>query len=138
VIPSSAIAKLTFRLVPNQDPDHILALVKEHLRKYLPPGVELEMEPGHTGPCYLTDPHPPSSDAAQRSLREVFRRDVAFIRGGGSIPILSAFRNILGVETLLLGLGLPDCRIHSPNEDFPVENLEAGIRLNQALLRELA
>ena len=138
VIPSYAIAKLTFRLVPKQDPERILALVKEHLQKNLPLGVELEIEPGHTGPCYLTDPHSPSGDAAQRSLREVMGGDVALIRGGGSIPILSAFRDVLGAETLLLGLGLPDCRIHSPNENFPVENLEAGIRLNQVLLRELA
>lgn len=103
-IPSRAMAKLTFRLVPNQEPERILALVKEHLRKNLPLGVEPEMEPGHTGPCYLADPHSPNSDAAQRCLREVFGGDVAFIRGGGSIPILSAFRDLLGAETLLLGL----------------------------------
>jgi acetylornithine deacetylase/succinyl-diaminopimelate desuccinylase-like protein len=96
------------------------------------------MEPGHISPCYLTDPHSPSGDAPQRILREVFGGDMALIRGGGSIPILSAFRDVLGAETLLLGLGLPDCRIHSPNENFPVENPEAGIRLNQVLLRELA
>jgi acetylornithine deacetylase/succinyl-diaminopimelate desuccinylase-like protein len=138
VIPSYAMAKLTFRLVPNQDPGRILTLVKQHLRKNLPPGVELEMEPSQTGPCYLTNPHSPNSDAAQRSLREVFGLDVALIRGGGSIPILSAFRDVLGAEDLLLGLGLPDSRIHSPNENFSIENLDAGIRLNQVLLRELA
>jgi acetylornithine deacetylase/succinyl-diaminopimelate desuccinylase-like protein len=138
VIPSHAMAKLTFRLVPNQDPDRILALVREHLRKNIPPGVELEMEDGHTGPCYLTDPHSLDGNATQRSLREVFGGDVALIRGGGSIPILSAFRDVLGAESLLLGLGLPDCRIHSPNENFPVDNLEAGIRLNRTLLKELA
>jgi len=138
VIPTHAMAKLTFRLVPNQDPDQMLALVKEHLRKYLPPGVELEMEPGQTAPCYLADPRSPDSGAAVRSLREVFGGEVAFIRLGGSIPILPAFREVLGAETLLLGLGLPDSRVHSPNENFSLDNLEAGMRLNQVLLRELA
>lgn len=138
VIPTSAMAKLTCRLVPNQKPERILSLVQEHLRKQLPVGVELEMKLGHTGAWYLTDPRSRNGEAAQRSLREVFGRDVALIRGGGSIPILSGFRDILGAETLLLGLGLPDCRMHSPNENFPLENLELGIRLNQLLLRELA
>ena len=78
------------------------------------------MEDGHTGPCYLTDPHTPDGHAAQSSLRVVFGGDVALIRVGGSIPILSAFRDVLGAESLPLGLGLPDCRIHSPNENFPV------------------
>ena len=60
------------------------------------------------------------------------------IREGGSIPIVSQFRSILGVETLLMGLALPDCRAHSPNENFPLENMDAGIRLNKAVLAELA
>jgi len=59
------------------------------------------------------------------------------IREGGSIPIVQTFREILGADTLLLGLALPDCSIHAPDENFPVENFEAGIRLNQELLREL-
>jgi acetylornithine deacetylase/succinyl-diaminopimelate desuccinylase-like protein len=138
VISATATAKLTFRLVPNQMPEKVLAMVQEHLRKHLPPGVNLEIEPGHTGPCYLTNPHSSNGEAAQRALRKVFGGEVALIRVGGSIPIVSAFRDALGAETLLLGLGLPDCRMHSPNENFPVENLEAGIRLNQVLLRELA
>ena len=70
--------------------------------------------------------------------REAFTRDPALIREGGSIPIVSQFRSILGVETLLLGLALPDCRAHSPNENFPLENFEGGIRLNKAILQELA
>jgi acetylornithine deacetylase/succinyl-diaminopimelate desuccinylase-like protein len=122
----------------NQRPDWVLALVEEHLRKHLPLGVELEMKPGQTAPYYLADPRSPDSGAAVRSLQEVFGGEVAFIRLGGSIPIVSAFREILGAETLLLGLGLPDSRIHSPNENFPLDNFEAGIRLNQVVLKELA
>jgi acetylornithine deacetylase/succinyl-diaminopimelate desuccinylase-like protein len=138
VIASHAMAKLTFRLVPEQEGDEILKLAKEHLRKHLPKGVTLEIATGHSGPWYLTDPRSPSGEAAQRALRKAFDRDPALIREGGSIPIVSQFREILGVETLLMGLALPDCRAHSPNENFPLENFEGGIRLNKAILQELA
>jgi acetylornithine deacetylase/succinyl-diaminopimelate desuccinylase-like protein len=138
VIPSYTMAKLTFRLVPNQDADRIVELAKTHLQKNCPPGVTLEMTGGHNGPWYITDPKSRFFQAAQRALRKAFDRDVALIREGGSIPIVSDFRNILGVETLLIGLALPNCRAHSPNENFPIENLEAGIRMNKAVLQELA
>jgi len=100
--------------------------------------VTMEITTGHSGPWYLTDPHSPLGEAAQRALRKAFDRDVALIREGGSIPIVSQFRGILGIETLLMGLALPDCRAHSLNENFPVENFEGGIRLNKAVLQELA
>src|SRR5947208_621473 len=138
VIASHAMAKLTFRLVPEQEGDEIQKLAKEHLRKNLPKGVTMEITTGHSGPWYLTDPHSPLGEAAQRALRKAFDRDAALIRAGGSIPIVSQFRGILGVETLLMGLSLPDCRAHSPNENFPLENFEGGIRLNKAILQELA
>jgi acetylornithine deacetylase/succinyl-diaminopimelate desuccinylase-like protein len=138
VLPSHAMAKLTFRLVPNQNGDKIVDLAKKHLQKNLPAGVTVEMVSGHTGPWYLTDPHAKFGEAATRALRKAFNKDVAVIREGGSIPIVSEFRNILGAETLLLGLALPDCRAHSPNENFPLENLDAGMRMNQAVLEELA
>jgi acetylornithine deacetylase/succinyl-diaminopimelate desuccinylase-like protein len=138
VIASHTTAKLTFRLVPNQEGDDILKLAKMHLRKNLPKGVTLDITDGHSGPWYLTDPHSPEGEAAQRALHKAFNANVALIREGGSIPIVSQFRSILGVETLLMGLALPDCRAHSPNENFPLENLEGGIRLNKAVLQELA
>ncbi len=138
VIASHAMAKLTFRLVPEQEGDEILKLAKAHLRKNLPKGVTMEITDGHSGPWYLTDPHSAIGEAAQRALRKAFDRDVALIREGGSIPIVSQFRGILGIETLLMGLALPDCRAHSPNENFPLENFEGGIRLNKAILQELA
>jgi acetylornithine deacetylase/succinyl-diaminopimelate desuccinylase-like protein len=138
VIAREAMAKLTFRLVPNQDGAEILRLARAHLQKHLPPGVKLDITDGHSGPWYLTDPRSKIGEAAQRALRKAFNKDVAVIREGGSIPIVSQFRSILGVETLLMGLALPDCRAHSPNENFPLENLEGGMRLNKAVLQELA
>ena len=138
VIASHAMAKLTFRLVPDQEGGEILKLARTHLRKHLPKGVTFEITDGHSGPWYLTDPHSQIGEAAQRALRKAFNAEVALIREGGSIPIVSQFRSILGIETLLMGLALPDCRAHSPNENFPLENLEGGIRLNKAILHELA
>src|SRR5204862_3649430 len=98
VIASHAMAKLTFRLVPNQDGDDVLALAERHLKKHLPPGVTMEITRGHSGPWYLTDPHSKFGEAAQRALREAFGKDPALIREGGSIPIVSQFRDTLGVE----------------------------------------
>jgi acetylornithine deacetylase/succinyl-diaminopimelate desuccinylase-like protein len=139
VIPREAFVKLTFRLVPNQRPADVLAKVKAHLETHCPPGVKLDIKLGHSGEPYATDPHSEYGKAAQRALGAAFPgKDMALIREGGSIPIVNTFKRILGVETLLLGLALPDCRAHAPNENFPLENFEAGIRLNQALLRELA
>lgn len=138
VIPRYAFAKLTFRLVPNQKADVIVDLARKHLQKNSPRAVTLEMTNGHHGSWYLTDPHNEFGKAAQRALRKTFNKEVALIREGGSIPIVSDFRNILGVETLLMGLALPSCRAHSPNENFPLENLDAGIRMNQAVLQELS
>ena len=138
VLPSYAMAKLTFRLVPDQKAEEVITLAEKHLKENLPPGVTLEKTAGHHGPWYLTDPHNRFGQAAQRALQKAFNAEVALIREGGSIPIVSDFRNILGVETLLLGLALPGCRAHSPNENFPLENLDAGIRMNKAVLEELA
>ena len=137
VIPHSAFAKLTFRLVPRQTAAEAIAQVVEHLRKNVPRGVQVEIIEGHRGDPYITDPYSGFGKAAQRALTGTFQRPVAMIREGGSIPIVQSFKDILGVDTLLLGLALPDCRAHSPNENFPVANFEAGIRLNQALLKEI-
>lgn len=137
VIPSVAFAKITFRLVPDQQAAEAMRQVAEHLRAHTPPGVRVELMEGHRGEPYAMDPHGLYGQAAQRALVETFGRPVALIREGGSIPIVQSLKDILGVDTLLLGLALPDCRAHSPNENFPVANFEAGIRLNQALLREL-
>jgi len=139
VLPSLAMAKLTFRLVPGQTPSVILEQVSAHLRSLCPPGVSLELLGGHSGEPYATDPHSSDGQAAQRALQEVFPdNDLAIIREGGSIPIVNTFKRILGADTLLLGLALPDSRMHAPNENFPLAHLDAGCRLNRALLVQLA
>ncbi len=138
VLPAEAMFKLSCRLVPGQDPAKILKLVESHLREHCPAGVTLEIELGHTGKAYAADPHSPFGKAAQRALQKTFGEKPVLIREGGSIPIIQDMKEILGVETLLLGLALPDCRIHAPNENFPVANFEAGIELNRHLLREIA
>ncbi len=138
VLPASAMAKLSFRLVPAQDPERILTLVQQHVAQHVSDQVRCELILGHHGKPYATDPHSPAGLAAQRALRAAFAAEPVLIREGGSIPIVQQFRDILGADTLLLGLALPDAQVHAPNENFPVANFEAGIRLNQHLLRELA
>ncbi len=138
VLPAEAFAKLSFRLVPDQSPKDIMEKVERHLDWHCPPGVELEVRAGHDGKPYVTDPNSKFGLAAQAALRASFNAEPVLIREGGSIPIVQTFRDILGADTLLLGLALSDAQVHAPNENFPVENFEAGIRLNQALLIELA
>ncbi len=138
VIGKSAFVKLSFRLVPDQKPTEILKLVRAHLEKHCPDTVRIEIEEGHHGPSYLMDPFSTQGKAAQAALQKAFNREPVLIREGGSIPIVQSFKDVLGVDTLLLGLALPDCQAHAPNENFPVENFDAGIRLNRLLLEELA
>jgi acetylornithine deacetylase/succinyl-diaminopimelate desuccinylase-like protein len=138
VLPSTASAKLTFRLVPNQKPDRALNLVEIHFQNLLPPGVEIEIIRGHGGMPYALDLKSPWCGAALRALETTFGRAPALMREGGSIPIVQTFHDLLGSDTLLLGLAAPDCKAHAPDENFPIENFEAGIRLHQNLLRELS
>ena len=138
VIPRSAFAKFSFRLVPDQDPQDILRKVQAHFAHHCPPTVRLEVKLGHSGAPYAMDPKSKFGQAACRALETTFGKPPALIREGGSIPIVQSFRDVLGAETLLLGLALPDCQAHAPNENFPIENFEAGIRLNHHLLKELA
>ncbi len=138
VLPAEAFFKVTFRLVPDQMPDRILDLAEAHFRKHCPPGVSLHIDRGHGGEPYMIDPNSPDGLAARAALEEVFGRKPALLREGGSIPILTDFRKILGRDSLLVALASPDCRAHSPDENFPLENFFAGIRLNRALLARLA
>ena len=133
-----AMAKLTFRLVPNQEGAEILKLAHDAFEKHLPPGVKMEITDGHSGPWYLTDPHSKIGEAAQPRSAESFQQGCRGHSRRRKYSDRLAVPHILGVETLLMGLALPDCRAHSPNENFPLENLEGGMRLNKAVLQELA
>ena len=139
VLPSKAMAKFTFRLVPDQDPKKIIEMVQAYFHKNAPPSVKLDLSPGHSGEPYLVDPNAGYGLAAQKALSRLFRgKKPALIREGGSIPIVADFKSILGADTLLLGLALADCNAHSPNETFPLAHLDLGANLNRYLLEEIA
>jgi acetylornithine deacetylase/succinyl-diaminopimelate desuccinylase-like protein len=138
VLPKEAFAKVTFRLVADQDPDVILAAAEEYLRAQTPPGVLLEVMAGHSGAAYQSDPNSRDGLAARKALAEAFGAEPLLLRDGGSIPILATLKEILGVDSYLLGLANPDSRIHSPDENMLIENFLGGIRMNRILLEELA
>jgi acetylornithine deacetylase/succinyl-diaminopimelate desuccinylase-like protein len=138
VLPKEAFAKLTFRLVADQDPATILNAAEEYFRSQTPPGVLIEVITGHSGAAYQSDPNSPSGLAARKALAGAFGAEPLLLRDGGSIPILAMLKEILGVDSYLLGLANPDSRIHSPDENMLIENFLGGIRMNQILLQELA
>lgn len=138
VLPAEAMFKLSCRLVPGQDPGKVQEQVIAHLEKHTPRGVTIEIKKGHSGKAYHNDPHSEYGKAAQRALEAAFGRPPVLIREGGSIPIIQDMKEILGSDSLMLGLALPDCQIHAPNENFSVENFEKGIEMSRALLTELA
>jgi len=137
VLPAKSFCKLSFRLVPNQNPEDIYEKVKAHFEKHTPDHISLKVEKGHGGHPYRSDPHDKFGKVAQETLKKVFNNDPVLIREGGSIPIISDFKNILGADTLMLGLALPDAQIHAPNENFPIENFEKGVELGKELFRAL-
>jgi acetylornithine deacetylase/succinyl-diaminopimelate desuccinylase-like protein len=138
IIPGTAMAKISFRLVPRQDPFELKTSITDFLKQECPKSVEMEIISQHEGKPYLVKPDSEFGNAAQEALRRTFDKPIAFIREGGSIPITQSFKEIFGIDTLLLGLALPDAKVHSPNENFPIENLHAGIRLNRELLNQIS
>jgi acetylornithine deacetylase/succinyl-diaminopimelate desuccinylase-like protein len=138
IVPAWARVKITMRLVPNQRPDRVLKLVKQHLKKICPPTVRMEIEAGHGAEPYMVSPTSPQSQAALRALKTAFQCEPVLMREGGSIPILNTFRKILGVDALLLGLALPDDNAHSPNEKFDLDNFAKGQVMAACLWQELS
>jgi len=137
VLPREAFAKLTFRLVADQDPAAILTTAEEYLRSKCPPGVLLEIVTGHSGAAYQSDPNSKDGLAARKALKEAFGAEPLLLRDGGSIPIVAMLKEILGADSQLLGLANPDSRIHSPDENMLIDNFLGGIRMNRILLEEL-
>ncbi|MFT4587996.1 MAG: acetylornithine deacetylase/succinyl-diaminopimelate desuccinylase-like protein [Limisphaerales bacterium] len=137
IVPSWARAKLTMRLVPDQNPKKILKLVKERIRALCPPTVRLKMVDGHAGGAYVIDPTCDLAQAGLRALKSAFGYEPVLLREGGSIPIVSDFKQILKADSLLLGLALPDDNLHSPNEKFDLGNYAKGARMSAILWQEL-
>jgi len=138
IIPAWARAKLTFRLVADQDPAKVLRLVTARLKALCPPTVKLEVEGGHGGAPYQIAPTGPFAQASLRALRKAFGYEPVLLREGGSIPIVNEFRRLLGADSLLLGLALPDANAHSPNEQFSLSIFEKGMRMSAELWPELS
>jgi succinyl-diaminopimelate desuccinylase len=137
IVPAWARAKITCRLVPDQNPERIRKVVCNHLKKICPPSVRLEIEAGHGAEAYLVSPKSRQAQAALRALRQAFNREPVLLREGGSIPIVNDFKKVLGADTLLLGLGLPEDNAHSPNEKFNLDCFENGQRMSALLWQEL-
>lgn len=127
VLPGSGGAKVSMRLVPDQDPHEIAELFRRHIESIAPAGVRVEVEELHGAGPVLIDASGPIVDAALDAMEEVWGRRPVRIREGGSIPIVSTFAQVLEVPVLLLGFGLSDDRLHSPNEKFDLPNFYGGI-----------
>lgn len=138
IVPAWARAKVTIRLVPNQDPVHVLRCIRRHLAKLCPPSVRLELkERSHAEP-YLVSPTGPQAQAALRALKLAFGREPVLVREGGSIPIVNDFKKVLRADALLLGLSLPDDNAHSPNEKFDLGCFAKGQLMSAHLWQELS
>jgi succinyl-diaminopimelate desuccinylase len=137
VLPASAGAKFSFRLVPNQDPEKITAGLKWRLTELCPPGVEIELLDLHGAPGALVPLDSPYVDAAACAIAYAFGRRPVFTREGGSIPIVTTFHQQLKADSLLLGWGQEDDNAHSPNEKFSIADFHRGIKASARLWEEL-
>lgn len=137
-IPARAGAKFSFRMVPSQDPHKIAEATRAFLDARKPPGVEVELITSHGAQAVVVPLDSPYVAAASRAIESGFGKQPVFIREGGSIPIVTTFKEKLGVDTLLLGWGLDDDNTHSPNEKFCLADFHRGIRSSAHLWQELA
>jgi acetylornithine deacetylase/succinyl-diaminopimelate desuccinylase-like protein len=136
VLPGHAMAKVSCRLVPNQQPEKIEALMKAHVARVAPPGVTVDVVHLHGGRPWRADLHGPVFDAAREALHEAFGRQPFIVGEGGSIPVVGDFQRILGAPVLLMGFGLPGENAHAPNEWISVENFEKGTLASTLLLEK--
>jgi acetylornithine deacetylase/succinyl-diaminopimelate desuccinylase-like protein len=127
VIPATASAKISLRLVPDQKPEEIAAQVASAVASACPAGVTARFNLMHAAPPCLIDPANPYISKAATAMERVFGRPAAYIRCGGSIPIVSLFERKLGIPSVLMGFGLPDDQIHAPNEKLFIPNYLRGI-----------
>ncbi len=127
VLPSSAHAKISMRLVPDQDSYATYELLRNYLEKISPPSVKVKCTYAHGSSANIVNYEIPAMQAALNAYEQVFDAKPVLVREGGSIPVVSLFKEVLGIETILMGFGLPDDRIHAPNERFYLPNFYKGI-----------
>jgi acetylornithine deacetylase/succinyl-diaminopimelate desuccinylase-like protein len=127
VIPAKATAKVSLRLVPDQDPDKLIASFKKFVAENSPRGIKTEVRVLSSSPAVMVNPDHPGIDTAARAFKEILGRPTVFIRSGGSIPIVGDFARHLHIPTILMGFGLPDDGLHSPNEKYKISNYYTGI-----------
>ena len=137
VLPARAMAKVSFRLVPDQDPETVEAQLRAHLAEVQPDGLELEVVAIHGGNPWRADPSGPLFDAAARALETSFGKAPVLTGEGGSIPIVGEFEEILEAPVLLVGFALPGCNMHAPDEWMGVNEFETGIHALARLYGEL-
>lgn len=137
VLPAWGGAKISMRLVPDQDPETISRLFTEHVQAVAPAGVRVTVTYHHGAPPVLVATDGPIVEAAMAAMEDIWKRPVK-VREGGSIPIVSTFSDVLGVPIMLIGFGLSDDRLHSPNEKFNIGNYYGGIRSVVRMLDRLS
>jgi succinyl-diaminopimelate desuccinylase len=138
IIPATAGAKFSFRLVPDQDPQKVTAGLKQRLAELCPPGIRWQLGDLHGSRAVLVPLDSPSVEAAARAVEQAFGRRPVFTREGGSIPVVAVFHQTLKVDTLLLGWGHDDDNAHSPNEKFSLADFHRGIQASARLWEELS
>lgn len=138
IIPAVAAAKVSFRLVPGQDPHAILASFERFVTDRLPPGAQVSFQAFGMSPGVEIATDTPWARAARAALRDEYGRPPVMMGSGGSIPVVEQIRRTLGIDTLMMGFGLDDDRIHSPNEKFEMRCFHRGIRSHALLLHKLA
>jgi acetylornithine deacetylase/succinyl-diaminopimelate desuccinylase-like protein len=137
VIPAKATAKISFRLVPDMDPQESFGLFKSYVEALRPEGVDLRVRLIHSGDPIVVSTDNPYIRAATKALHKVFGKETVFIRSGGSIPIVGEFERYLKIPTVMMGFGLPDDNLHAPNEKFHIPNFYSGIESVIGLFEEL-
>ena len=138
VIPAVAMAKVSMRLVPNQDPDKIAELFEAYVKKTAPKTVDVNVTRMHGGRPWMTDFDNPFVQAAGRAIEKGFGKTPVFNREGGSIPVVATFQEILGLPSVLFGIGLPDENAHAPNEKLDLQNFHGGVIASAYLYDEVA
>ncbi len=135
IIPAQASAKISMRLVPDQDPHAVIEALGRHVEAHTPPGIDAEVTAQAEARAVVFDRRSPAMSAARAACQAAFGRAPAMIRCGASVPVTEVFQRLLGLDAVMLGLGLPDDDIHSPDEHFRLDQLHRGSEASAAFLR---